>query len=132
MPKMKFPRERKMKNLGLFLVALVVSNAIGISVGTHFVNQKPVATTGDWLEHPAQAEAKKAVPPEASLLKNSSESFRAVAKLLTPSVVVIKSSRTLKNRPPVGRGRGRRPLPPNPEEEGPMEDPFFDLFRHFG
>lgn len=125
------------RTFGLFLVAVLVSNGIGIYVGRH-IEEKPTGSIAlENIAHAADSSAKKpATPPEAALLKHSSESFRAVAKLLSPSVVVIKSTRTLKNRPPMGRGRGRHPmLPPGEDDEGdggPMGDPFFDLFRHFG
>jgi serine protease Do len=134
------------KNFVLLLAALLVSNVIGISLGRHFADANPqkadfslekVAHAAD----PAKAKETKteapAKSPEAALLKHSSESFRAVAKVMSPSVVVIKASRTMKARPQMRRGgpgpRGRAPGPDEDEEGGsPFGDPFFDLFRHFG
>jgi serine protease Do len=94
------------------------------------------------LESLAHAEDKKDVKketddkkpaPEASLLKHSSESFRAVAKLMSPSVVVIKSTRSLKPRSPFAGRVRRHPMMPPDDEDGPgSDDPFFDLFRRFG
>ena len=87
---------------------------LGILIGSHHFNPATIS--------PAHADAAP-LPAESSLLRKSSESFRAVAKNVGPAVVIVKSMHAAPHpRQPQG----------GQEFGGPSGDPFFDLFRGFG
>ncbi|MBI4406098.1 MAG: Do family serine endopeptidase [Deltaproteobacteria bacterium] len=80
------------------------------------------------LDNPAVAETKVG-GSDAGLLRQTSESFRQIAKVVGPAVVNIKATRALKHQGPRVHRRGKK----GEEEEGPFgRDPFFDFFERFG
>lgn len=121
--------------LGIALTAAISS--VALYAGGQFVYQKFSKTTSATvLDNPAAADTKPAVSngeAGTSQLRKTSESFRAVAKKVGPSVVNIKATKSApkKNKMKLDP-RGRRGIPPPNEEEGMPRDPFFDFFEKFG
>ena len=122
----------------LLILALGLSSAEPV---LHARNaQAPVeASSGSSDNRVLQDPSVKVRPSEDNLLKKSSESFRYVARLVSPSVVTIKAS--VSPKPAVRMRRGFRlpgpfgggPQDPNGGQGLPFpNDPLFDFFRHFG
>lgn len=130
----------KLKSYILYLsIAIAASvSSILLYAGGQYVYQKlHSTTTSPILDNPASADTKTPVQngtAGTSELRKTSESFRAVAKKVGPSVVNIKATKGLpkKNKMKIGP-KGRRGQPPQQdEEEGMPRDPFFDFFERFG
>jgi serine protease Do len=123
--------------LGIAFTAAISS--VLVYVGGQYVYQRVTqSSTATILDNPAKADTKSSVPngdAGISSLRKTSESFRAVAKKVGPSVVNIKATKGISKKtkmrlPPKGR-RGA-PQPPQDDEEGMPRDPFFDFFERFG
>lgn len=119
-----------------FLIAGLSAAAlsVGIFAGAQFLAAKKSAETV--LDNPAVAQSTPELPSNTGILKKTSESFRAVAKMVGPAVVHIKSTKGGKGRGPKGPQRGRRRGPGGEEDDGGVpgnpRDPFFDFFEKFG
>jgi serine protease Do len=89
------------------------------------------------LDNPASADTKSSIQNGAAgtnELRKTSESFRAVAKKVGPSVVNIKATKGLlkKNKIKIGPRGKRGPSPQQEDEDNYPRDPFFDFFERFG
>lgn len=127
-----------------YLVAGVIAAALSVAIyaGSQYLYHylKTEQVKNDVLDNPASAEVSGEATAE---LRKTSESFRAVARMVGPAVVKIKATKGGNQRrrqgrlmPPQGRRRpgpgGAPPGSPEEEEDGPMRDPFFDFFERFG
>lgn len=117
-----------------YLVAGVTAAALSVAIyaGVQYAYQTYSArSNSNLLDNPASAEIN---PQEPGIqeLKRTSESFRAVAKQVSPAVVKIKATKEAKKRPQRGQHpfRGRKG-PGGGQGEG-FRDPFFDFFERFG
>lgn len=124
-------KKRFKKTLAYGLVSVC---AVLLSVGVYGGLQ--VFTKNQAL-NPAEAEVKPALNGDGGLstLKKSSESFRAIAKLVGPAVVNIKATKGSAKPKVAPRGRRNQRQKPQPnEDESPFHggDPFFDFFERFG
>jgi serine protease Do len=131
------------KPLG-YLIAVVSAAvlSVGIFAGTQYFAAR--RTNQGLLDNPAAAESKvPASDPGVSQLKQTSESFRQVAKMIGPAVVNIKSTKAARPKNAKlrrgGPGGGGRRGAPAPEDSDPFgggggggEDPFYDFFQRFG
>lgn len=133
-PKKKFSFKG---NLG-YVIAGVVAALVSVmlySGGQYYYQTRNTAVSAQSqtvLDNPLSAQTEKT--PGMTELKKTSESFRQIAKKLGPAVVNIKATRGQK-KPPVRLrgGRGRRPEPQQPEDDGGgMDDPFREFFERFG
>lgn len=128
-----------------YLLAGVVAAALSVAIyaGSQYIYSYLAENKAkkDVLDNPASAEIQGEATAE---LRKTSESFRAVARMVGPAVVKIKATkggnkgkRPGRMFPPQGR---RRQMPPGgggPEEDeggggGQGRDPFFDFFERFG
>ncbi len=121
--------------LGIALTAAISS--VILYAGGQFLYQKfQKSAETHVLDNPASADTKTTVQNGAagsSELRKTSESFRAVAKKVGPSVVNIKATKgTPKKSKLKINPRGRRGQPSPDDEEGMPRDPFFDFFERFG
>jgi len=131
------PFRSKMKRPAAYLIAIVLAALLSVAIfaGAQFLAAKRVNQTA-LLDNPASAEVKPAPDAGISQLKQTSEGFRYVAKVVGPAVVNIKSTKGVKKpNKMAGRGRGRPMQPPQGEDDdggGNPRDPFFDFFERFG
>lgn len=129
----------KLKSYVLYLTIAMTAavSSIVLYAGGQYIYQKIHTSPAPILDNPASADTKSPIQNGAtgtSELRRTSESFRAVAKKVGPSVVNIKATKGLpkKNKMKVGP-RGRRGQPPQQDDEdGLPRDPFFDFFERFG
>ncbi len=132
------PHRSSLKRPLAYLVAIVAAAVFSVAIfaGAQYFAARRVNQTA-LLDNPASAEVKPAPDAGISQLKQTSEGFRYVAKVIGPAVVNIKSTKGVKKpmRPQMP-GRGRRGMPPQGEEDdgggGGPRDPFFDFFERFG
>ena len=107
------------------LIAAVVSVLIYAGVQYTFQTRNTAQVANSVLDNPLKAQSGG---NGTNALKNTSESFRQIAKKLGPAVVNIKSTRGAK-KAPRGMRRGR----PGPDDGGEgMDDPFREFFERFG
>lgn len=133
-------REPRFKLYGLYIgIALLAAvSSVGLYAGGQYVFQKLVRKTDvvHALDNPASADTKSSITNGAagtSELRKTSESFRAVAKKVGPSVVNIKATKGASPKTKMKmHPRSRRGMPTPDEEEGMPRDPFFDFFERFG
>src|SRR5262249_41042546 len=121
-----------------YLCAIVAAAVLSVAIfaGAQFFAARRAS---EILDNPASAEAKPSPDAGVNQLKQTSESFRYVAKIVGPAVVNIKSTKGAK-KPMRGQGPMRRGRPqpgPGPDDDdgggmGQGRDPFFDFFEKFG
>ncbi len=136
------PIRRSMKRPLAYLVAVVAAALLSVAIfaGAQFFAAQRATQTA-LLDNPASADApapKPGADAGISQLKQTSEGFRYVARVVGPAVVNIKSTKGVKKMPRMaGRGRGRQMPPQGGEDDdqgqgGMPRDPFFDFFERFG
>ena len=130
------PRVRSSIIYVVIALTAAVSSVLLYAGGQYIYQRLSSHSSPSILNNPASADTKLPLTngeAGTSQLRKTSESFRAVAKKVGPSVVNIKATKGApkKNRmkaPP----RGRKGNPQRDEEEGMPRDPFFDFFERFG
>ena len=120
--------------LGVALIAAVSS--VLLYAGSQFLYQRfSNASSSNILNNPAAADTKASISSDnagTSQLRKTSESFRAVAKKVGPTVVNIKATKGIEKKNKMKLSpRGRREHPQE-NEEGMPRDPFSDFFERFG
>lgn len=130
---MSEPTKRWFQKSTGYIIAGVSAAATSVLIyaGMQLLFSKKIQPT--LLDNPVSAENPPQSESGLAQLKQTSESFRTVAKMVGPAVVNIKSTRGVKKKMGPRILKRPRQQQQDEEEESPLfRDPFFEFFERFG